>query len=87
VFLFGLLTWPDELDQLLLGVLGERLLLSLHRERSTLLQTVRRFSLQLPLQLFVDEEAPQRLAQQFSRLADVAYTHECIEQRRLGGCS
>ncbi|MHC8367770.1 type III secretion system gatekeeper subunit SctW [Pseudomonas sp. ZT5P21] len=87
VFLFGLLTWPDELDQLLLGVLGERLLLSLHRERSTLLQTVRRFSLQLPLPLFADEEAPLRLAQQFSRLADIAYTHECIEQRRLGGCS
>ncbi|QVW25103.1 type III secretion system gatekeeper subunit SctW [Pseudomonas hormoni] len=87
VFLFGLLTWPDELDQLLLGVLGERVLLSLHRERSTLLQTVRRFSLQLPLQLFADEEAPLRLAQQFSLLADVAYTHECIEQRRLGGCS
>ncbi|TWC57092.1 type III secretion protein W [Pseudomonas sp. SJZ080] len=87
VFLFGLLTWPDELDQLLLGVLGERVLLSLHRERSTLLQTVRRFSLQLPLQLFADEEAPLRLAQQFSLLADVAYAHECIEQRRPGGCS
>lgn len=87
VFLFGLLTWPDELDQLLLGVLGEHVLLSPHRERSTLLQTVRRSSLQLPLQLFADDEAPLRLAQQFSLLADVAYTHECIEQRRLGGCS
>lgn len=81
VFLFGLLTWPDELDQLMLGVLGECVLLSPHRERSTLLQTVRRHSLQLPLPLFADDEAPLRLAQQFSRLADIAYGHECAEQR------
>jgi len=87
VFLFGLLSYPDELDQLLLGVLGERVLLSAHRERSTLLQTVRRFSLQLPLSLFVDEDAPQRLAQQFSRLADIAFVHEGIAHRRPGGGS
>lgn len=86
VFLMGLLTYPDELDQLLLGALGERLLLNPHKERSAVLQTVRRFSLQLPLPLFVDEEAPQRVAQQFTRLADIAYAHECIERRRLGGC-
>ena len=87
VFMFGLLAYPDELDQLLLGVLGEHLLLSAHRERSTVLQKVRRLSLQLPTSLFADEEAPLRLAQQFTRLADIAYAHECIEQRRLGGCS
>ncbi|WP_338585552.1 type III secretion system gatekeeper subunit SctW [Pseudomonas sp. MAG733B] len=86
VFLMGLLSYPDELDQLLLGALGERLLLSPHRERSTVLHTVRRLSLQLPLPLFVDEEAPQRLAQQFTHLADIAYAHECIERRRLSGC-
>ncbi|WP_085723148.1 type III secretion system gatekeeper subunit SctW [Pseudomonas sp. R37(2017)] len=86
VFLFGVLTYPDDLDQLLLGVLGERVLLSAHHERSTLLQTVRRLSLQLPTPLFADEQAPLRLAEQFTRLADIAYTHECIEQRRLGGC-
>lgn len=87
VFLFGLLAYPDELDQLLLGALGEGLLLSPHRERSTVLQTVRRLSLQLPTSLFADEEAPVRLAQQFTRLADIAYAHECIEQRLLGGDS
>lgn len=87
VFLFGVLTYPDELDQLLLGVLGERLLLSPHVERSTVLQKVRRLSLQLPPSLFADEEAPLRLAEQFTRLADIAYAHECIERRRLGGCS
>jgi type III secretion protein W len=81
VFLLGLLTYPDELDQLLLGVLGESVLLSLHRDRSALLQVVRRVSLQLPHALFCDEEAPQRLAQQFSHLADIAFAHECIERR------
>ena len=87
VFLFGVLTYPDDLDQLLLGVLGERVLLSAHHERSTLLQTVRRLSLQLPTPLFADEQAPLRLAEQFTRLGDIAYAHERIEQRRLGGCS
>lgn len=87
VFLFGVLTYPDELDQLLLGALGERVLLSPHRERSTLLQIVRRLSLQLPTPLFADEQAPLRLAQQFTSLADVAYALECIERPRLGGCS
>jgi len=85
VFLFGVLAYPDELDQLLLGVLGERVLLSPHRERSAVLQTVRRLSLRLPTPLFCDEEAPQRLTEQFTRLADIAFAHECIEQRRPGG--
>ncbi|MGY2259667.1 type III secretion system gatekeeper subunit SctW [Pseudomonas sp. SDO55104_S430] len=86
VFLFGVLAYPDDLDQLLLGALGERVLLSTHHERSALLQTLRRLCLQLPVPLFADEQAPLRLAEQFTRLADVAYTHECIERRRLGGC-
>jgi len=84
VFLCGVLTYPDDLDQLLLGALGERVLLSSHRERSALLQTLRRLSLQLPPSLFVDEQAPLRLAEQFTRLADVAYAHESIERRRTG---
>jgi type III secretion protein W len=84
VFLFGVLAYPDDLDQLLLGALGERVLLSAHHERSALLQALRRLSLQLPTPLFTDEEAPLRLAQQFTRMADIAYAHECIERRRLG---
>jgi type III secretion protein W len=87
VFLLGVLTYPDELDQLLLGALGEGVLLSSHSERSTVLQKVRRLSLQLPPRLFADEDAPLRLATQFTRLADVACAHECIERRRPGGCS
>lgn len=86
VFLFGVLTYPDDLDQLLLAALGEQVVLAAHRERSMLLQTLRRLSLRLPASLFADEEAPRRLAMHFTRLADVAYAHECIEQRRPGGC-
>jgi type III secretion protein W len=85
IFLLGLLAYPDDLDQLLLGALGEGVLLSAHQERSTVLQTVRRLSLQLPTPLFADEQAPLRLAEQFTRLADIAYAHECIERRRHGG--
>lgn len=81
VFLLGLLSYPDELDQLLLGALGESVLLSLHHERSALLQVVRGVSLQLPHELFGDEEAPQRLAQQFSHLAAISFAHERIERR------
>lgn len=84
VYLCGVLSYPDDLDQLLLGALGEQVLLSSHRERSALLQTLRRLSLQLPPSLFVDEQAPLRLAEQFTRLADVAYAHESIERRRAG---
>ncbi|EXF96142.1 type III secretion regulator InvE [Pseudomonas fluorescens HK44] len=83
VFLFGLLRYPDDLDQLLLGVLGESLLLSLHRERSSLLQVVRQFSVKLPFELFPDDDAPLRLAQQFTHLADIAFAQECIERRRV----
>lgn len=82
VFFFGLLQYPDDLDQLLLGALGESIVLSLHRERSSLLQAVRRLSLRLPVELFVDEAAPRRLADQFTHLADIAYARECVERRR-----
>lgn len=85
VFLLGLLTCPDELDSLLFGVLGESVRLSPHPERSALVQTVRRLSLQLPLSLFADEQALQRLAPQFSRLAAIAFGHEGLARRRSGG--
>lgn len=87
VFLFGLLTCPDELDELLLGVVGEALLLSPHRERSALLQTLRRLSLALPLALFADDQAPLRLAQQFSGLADLVWRHEGLALGHTGGDS
>jgi type III secretion protein W len=80
VFFFGLLQYPDALDQLLLGALGESVVLSLHRERAALLQAIRRLSLRLPVELFADEGAPQRLADRFTRLADIACAHERVER-------
>lgn len=82
VFFFGVLRYPDELDPLLAGVLGERVLLALHSQRSALLQVVRRACLQLPHELFADDDALSRLAGQFVALADIALAHERIERRQ-----
>ncbi|WP_017901905.1 type III secretion system gatekeeper subunit SctW [Pseudomonas asplenii] len=82
VFFFGVLRYPGELDQLLSGVFGERLLLALYRERSALLQVVRRACLRLPHELFAEGDAPQQLAQRFLALAEGVLVHEQIERRR-----
>ncbi|AZC38208.1 type III secretion system gatekeeper subunit SctW [Pseudomonas chlororaphis] len=79
VFLLGLLQFPDELEQLLSGVLGERLLLVEHHQRAQLLQLLRLTCLALPLELFGDDEALQRVAGQFTHLADLVFAHETIE--------
>ena len=78
VFLLGLLQFPDELDQLLSGLLGERLLLTAHHERAQLLQLLRLICLALPLELFGDDEALERVARQFTHLADLVFAHETI---------
>jgi type III secretion protein W len=83
VFLLGLLKYPDELDQLLSGVFGESLLLTMHRERSALLQVVRLVALSLPVELLPDDEALLRVAERFTRLADIAFVHETIERRTV----
>ncbi|PMY64814.1 MULTISPECIES: type III secretion system gatekeeper subunit SctW [Pseudomonas] len=80
VFLLGLLQFPDELEQLLSGVLGERLLLVEHHERAQLLQLLRLICLALPLELFGDDEALERIAGQFTHLADLVFARETIEQ-------
>ncbi|ROM93863.1 type III secretion system gatekeeper subunit SctW [Pseudomonas brassicacearum] len=80
VFLLGLLQFPDALEQLLLGLFGERLLLVEHRERAQLLQLLRLTCLALPLELFGDDESLQRVAVQFTHLADLVFAHETIEQ-------
>lgn len=80
VFLLGLLQFPDELQQLLHGLFGERLLLVGHGERAQLLQVLRLTCLALPLELFADNEALQRVAVQFTHLADLVYAQETIEQ-------
>jgi type III secretion protein W len=81
VFLFGLLRYPDELDQLLHGTFGETVLLITHGERSRVLQVMRKACLALPAELFPDLEALQRLAESFTQLADIAFAHETIERR------
>lgn len=80
VFLLGLLQFPDELDQLLSGLFGERLLLIAHHERAQLLQLLRLLCLALPLELFGDDEASGRIAEQFTQLADLVFAHESIER-------
>ncbi|QXI27115.1 type III secretion system gatekeeper subunit SctW [Pseudomonas vanderleydeniana] len=82
VFFLGVLRYPGELDPLLSGVLGERVLLALYRERSALMQTLRRACLRLPHELFADDDALAQLAEQFLALADVTLAHEQIERRR-----
>jgi len=81
VFLLGLLRYPDDLDQLLQGPLGERMLLVSHRDRAALLHMIRLACLGLPLRLFADEEALIRVAEQFIRLGDAIEVHEAIERR------
>ena len=78
VFMLGLLQFPDELDHLLSGLLGERLLLIAHHERAQLLQLLRLSCLALPQDLFGDDQALERIAEQFTRLADLVFAHETI---------
>lgn len=80
VFLLGLLKYPDELEQFLHGVFGDQLLLVDHGERGQLLQFLRLACLSLPVSLFVDEESLQRVAEQFTHLADLVFAHETIQR-------
>lgn len=80
VFMLGLLQFPDELEQLLQGIFGARLLLAEHNERAQLLQFLRLMCLALPHELYCDEEAIHRVAEQFTHLADLVYSHETIER-------
>lgn len=91
VFMLALMQAPEELDALLMDVLGEQVLLSSHAIRSRLLQTVRHACKALPTDLFVDSEAVDALWERFEQLAAVTYRHEMIElraalhRRRMGG--
>ena len=78
VFMLGLLQFPEELDHLLSGLFGGRLLLVTHHERAQLLQLLRLTCLRLPLELFGDDQALERIAEQFTHLADLVFAHETI---------
>lgn len=83
VFLLGLLQFPDELEQLLLGLFGDRFLVVEYRECAQLLQLLRLATLRLPPDLFGDNDALHRIAVQFTRLTDMAFAHETIEQHAI----
>lgn len=82
LFLLGVLRHPDALSPLLHEALGAAVLLSTHQQRSSVLQVVRQACLALPHELFADESSLQRLAEQFTRLATLAFDQEAIERRR-----
>ncbi|MDB5988942.1 MAG: YopN family type secretion system gatekeeper subunit [Herbaspirillum sp.] len=93
VFMLALMQSPEEIDALLMDVLGEQVLLSSHAIRSRLLQTVRHACKALPTDLFVDPDAVDALWERFAQLAAVTYRHELIElrtdlrRRSMGGGS
>lgn len=80
VFLLGLLQFPDELEQLMHGIFGERLLSAGCNQHAQLLQLLRLTCLALPLELFCDDEALERVATQFTQLADLVFAVETIER-------
>lgn len=82
VFMLAVLQAPNELDALLLDILGEAVFLTSHTKRSALLQVIRQACQSLPLALFVDPEPMSALLEKFEHLASVAYNNELIEQRR-----
>lgn len=80
VFLLGLLKFPDELEEFLHGVFGDQFLRVEHCESGQLLQLLRLTCLSLPASLFDDEESLQRVAEQFTQLADRVFAHETIQR-------
>jgi type III secretion system YopN/LcrE/InvE/MxiC family regulator len=80
VFLLGILQYPEEVEDLLEGVFGNRMNLIAPRESAELLQLVRLLCVSLPAELFSDEEALLRVGEQFSYLAGLVFTHETLER-------
>lgn len=87
VLMFGLLRYPDELDQLLDGDLASALLLARHAERSAVLRLLGAAVLNLPLSLFPDEQALERVDERLRQLASLAHAQELLESRRSADSS
>lgn len=80
-FLFGILQQPDELNDLLIQVLGDDFLSVGKRERSQLLQIIYRYSKQLPHEIFLSLEEREALLASFEVFSEKALLHENIEYR------
>ncbi|AZF15576.1 MULTISPECIES: type III secretion system gatekeeper subunit SctW [Pseudomonas] len=82
LFLIGLLQAPEELDELLYGVLGEAVILAEPHQRAALLGAVRRGCSLLPPALYEDDEIPGLLQERFEVLMSIAFETEVLARRR-----
>ncbi|EGY29101.1 type III secretion regulator YopN/LcrE/InvE/MxiC [Candidatus Regiella insecticola 5.15] len=82
LFMLCILQDPDDLDDFLTEVVGERTFFSQSALRSSLLQVIYRACKSLPLELFIEPGYSQILAEKFEKLAKIAYDQERIEHQR-----
>ncbi len=82
ILFFSLLQYPEGISDHLNLLLGSAVLLTYHRERSTILQIVFQACKSLPHELFDNSESAINLLNDLESLASVAYKHELIEGRR-----
>ncbi|MFJ3482243.1 type III secretion system gatekeeper subunit SctW [Pseudomonas sp. NPDC090202] len=80
ILMLGLLRYPDELDDLLEGGIGDALFPVSHAERSCVLGALQKAAARLPVELFSDEQAPLRLMERFMTLADITFAREAVER-------
>lgn len=85
LFMICVLQQPNEIKNLLEDLLKERIRLSKHRERGSILQTIYQACIRLPQELFLDPENIVSLTQEFERLITIVYQHENIESGRDHG--
>ncbi|TCL06131.1 type III secretion system gatekeeper subunit SctW [Sodalis ligni] len=78
---FSLLEYPEEIGNHLHILLGDRFMLTYHRERSAILQLLFQACKSLPHGLFHSAESAFRLLRDLQSFASIAYKHELIEDR------
>ncbi|CAM3402619.1 MULTISPECIES: type III secretion system gatekeeper subunit SctW [Yersinia] len=82
LFMLCVLQHPEHIKDYLQEAIGERIKLSKHAERSSLLHIISQACKNLPRELFYEPEDADVLAREFERLATIAYRYELIELRR-----